>query len=210
MESEKVWHCHHRLEDEGHTREELKKRGLVFNRPPEELIFLPPHTHLSDHATTRLLGHEVSVETRNKIGNANRGKKRSEEVCRAISERKKGVNNHNFGKHFSEEHRRKIGDAQRGEKGNNWGKHPSEETIRKMVEHRRGIKWTDEARNNHQKQIEEQKVCVEQYTIDGTFVATYSSIHEAAEAVNGSAGHICCCCKGKRKQHKNYIWKYAA
>ena len=49
-----TWHCHHRLEldDEGHrlnTRNELKEKGLYFNRPASELIFLKASDHMKLH-----------------------------------------------------------------------------------------------------------------------------------------------------------------
>jgi len=36
----------------------------------------------------------------------------------------------------------------------------------------------------------------------------YPSTVEAAKAVGGLPGHITACCKGKRKQHAGYSWKY--
>ena len=51
---------------------------------------------------------------------------------------------------------------------------------------------------------------IEQYTIDGTFVATFSSIKEAAVAVgNGKAGSINNNLTGRTKSAFGYIWKYA-
>lgn len=59
-----VWCCHHRLElDENgnnqYSRDDLKARGLYYNRPPEEFIFLTKREH-------RLL--HLNEETRAKIG----------------------------------------------------------------------------------------------------------------------------------------------
>lgn len=49
-----TWVCHHRMELEPirMTMEDLKEKGLYWNRPPEELIFL---TH-SDHAKLHYTG----------------------------------------------------------------------------------------------------------------------------------------------------------
>ena len=54
VSSPEKWHCHHRLEldDNGHrlnTRGELKEKGLYFNRPASELIFLKATDHLKLH-----------------------------------------------------------------------------------------------------------------------------------------------------------------
>lgn len=53
----KVWHCHHRLEI-GPNGEitpviVLKEKGLYYNRPPEELIFLSPSMHSVIHSWIR-------------------------------------------------------------------------------------------------------------------------------------------------------------
>lgn len=50
---------------------------------------------------------------------------------------------------------------------------------------------------------------VEQYTIDGDFVAEYYSMGAAATAIGvKSAGNICMCCKGQRPIAYGYVWKY--
>ena len=48
-----------------------------------------------------------------KLSEANKGKKRSEETRRKLSEAHRGEKNPNFGKRFSEEHRRKLSEARR-------------------------------------------------------------------------------------------------
>lgn len=46
-----------------------------------------------------------------------------------------------------------------------------------------------------------------QFTKDGEFVREYHSMQEASR--NGfDASDICYCCKGERKTHKGFIWKY--
>ena len=48
-----------------------------------------------------------------------------------------------------------------------------------------------------------------QYELDGTLVATYTSIMDA-ERLNPTFYHseISKCCKGKNKTHKGYKWSY--
>lgn len=43
-----TWHCHHRFEtDLNMSIKELVSKNMYFDRPPDELIFLEPHQHLS-------------------------------------------------------------------------------------------------------------------------------------------------------------------
>jgi len=49
---------------------------------------------------------------------------------------------------------------------------------------------------------------VKQYTLDGKFVAKFSSIKEASEKTDCCAKHIPSVCKGKRRQTGGYVWKY--
>lgn len=48
-DKENVWECHHRLEDKGISRDELKTLGLYYKRPASELIFLTKEEHLKLH-----------------------------------------------------------------------------------------------------------------------------------------------------------------
>ena len=105
-----------------------------------------------------------------------------------LSEAKKG-------RCFTEEHRRKLSEAQKG-------KHPSEETRRKM----------SEANRNHPGQSKP----VNQYDLDGNYIAWYPSGKEAerqtreSERQRGvSCGSISNCCLGKTKTAGGFRWSYA-
>ena len=115
------WHCHHRLEthnSDGERREvditqkELKALGMYYNRPAEELIFLTEREHNAYNK-----GKPKSEETRRKISESAKGKKKSEETRRKISESAKG-------KKKSEETRRKMSEAHKGRnvwiRGRHW------------------------------------------------------------------------------------------
>ena len=52
-----------------------------------------------------------------------------------------------------------------------------------------------------------QKV-IEQYTLDGEFIAEYASINEASRITNISTSNICKCCKGLRNKAGGFIWRY--
>lgn len=49
---------------------------------------------------------------------------------------------------------------------------------------------------------------IEQYTIDGKLLATYESAMQAERATGANNGHILKVCRGYRKTHKGFIWKF--
>ena len=89
----------------------------------------------------------------------------------------------------TEEQKRKMSEAKIGEKHPMFGKHFSEESKRKISESM-GVNG------------------ILQYSKDGKFIAEYPSIMEAERQTGCNRGHICSCCKGKRKSTGGYIWKY--
>ena len=48
---------------------------------------------------------------------------------------------------------------------------------------------------------------VNQYTLEGLYIASFNSYSEAARKVKGTSGNVKNCCIGKSKQYKGYIWK---
>ena len=129
------WHCHHRLEThtpDGKRREvdigykELKALGLYYNRPAEELIFLPRSEH----------------EAFRKGKTAwNKGKKMSEEFCRKNAESHKGKMAWNKGKKMSAEFCRKNSESHKG-------KPKSEETKKKIGASSIGKHWYNNGKIN--------------------------------------------------------------
>lgn len=78
-----TWHCHHRLEihnDYENTMEDLILMNLYYDRPPEELIFLRASEHLSLHNKGKKPANWSNLIISNK------GKKRSEEAKKRMSE----------------------------------------------------------------------------------------------------------------------------
>lgn len=147
-----TWICHHRLEyvdGKVTSQAELKAKGLLYNRPASELIFLTPKAH------GKIPKH--TEESKKKTSAALKGRPKSEEHRRKISEANKGEKNSMYGK---------TGDknpmyGMTGEKHPMYGKHHSEETRKKMSENNahywKGKKRTAEARkkmseSNTQKQ----------------------------------------------------------
>lgn len=93
-----IWECHHRLEltldgEFAHTREELKRMGMYYNRPYFELIFLTKAEHM------RLHGKARSEEHKNSISKIHKGKLVSEETRKKMSKPK---SNSEFGKKYFE------------------------------------------------------------------------------------------------------------
>ena len=128
------WCMHHRREIKlDGTRvsiQELKDQGLYYDRPASELIFMRNGEHSTLHNKDKV----ISVETRKKMSEAQKGKQFSAEHRKKMSESQKG-------KHLPAEHRHKIAEALKG-------KHLSAETRQKMSEARKGKKlgvhwWND-------------------------------------------------------------------
>lgn len=124
-----IWDCHHRYEIyNGRTisRSTLKNRGLLYNRPASELIFLRHEDHISLHNK----GEKHPMY----------GKHPSKKTCIKLSESKKGEKNPFYGKHHKEEHKRKISESNKGEKNPMYGKHQSKETCKNMSENHANVK----------------------------------------------------------------------
>lgn len=123
-DNSQTWSCHHKLETHNSdgerrlvdiTRNELIALGMYYHRPANELIFLTNSEHVSLH---------------------NKGKLRSEEAKKRISEAHKGNQPWNKGKPCSEETKKKISEANKGKK-----------CPPRSDEHRRKMSEFAEARN---------------------------------------------------------------
>jgi len=65
------------------------------------------------------------------------------------------------------------------------------------------------AKHDYHQMNRKQMKPVLQFDESGTLIARYDGVAEAARAVGISAGHICCCLKGRRRTSGGYQWKYA-
>lgn len=133
-----TWHCHHRLEthfSDGTPRpktallssSELKALGMYLNRPANELIFLTSSEHArigsaicASGEANPMYGKCPSDETRKKLSEANKGKKRSDSFKKKISDLKKN-NTNMLGKHHAEESKLKTSLSMKGLKFYNNG-----------------------------------------------------------------------------------------
>ena len=124
-----TWHLHHRLEftldgEFAHSKSDLQRMNMYYDRPYFELIFLTKSEHVRLHRTVQ----PCSADTRKKLSDASKGRTVSDETKRKMSEARKGRTSPNKGKHLSEEHRRKISEA---------NKNISDETRKKISEARK-------------------------------------------------------------------------
>ena len=115
----------------------------------------------------------------------------SDETKQKQSEAMKGENNPLYGKHLTEEHKSKLSEAMKGENNPFYGKHLTEEHKSKLS-----------------KAHDKRKIPVSQYTIEGVFIASYESIHEAQRLTNIDKNTISRCCRGIQKTAGGFKWTY--
>ena len=113
-----------------------------------------------------------------------------------------------YGKHLSAETREKLSEAHKGKKA-------SVETRKKISDKKKGFRHTEEAKrkmSNAQINHPSRSKSVIQYDLNGNYIATYPSVREVIRLnpeMNFIPMDISLCCRGKRKTHKGFIWKYA-
>lgn len=103
----------------------------------------------------------------------------TEEHRRKLSESAKG-------RVFTDDHRRKLSEAK-------LGKAMSEDVVKKIKEKTTNGKCSKK---------------VLQYTKDGVFVCEWPSVNEIERVEGICHSNISCCCNGKTKTCRGYIWKY--
>lgn len=142
-------------------------------------------------------GNTPSEDVKRKIGNAQRGKKASEETKRKMREAHKAEKNHFYGKHHSEETKKSISKKNSGKNNPNYGKCHSEETRRKQSEANKIAK-------------EQLKKPVLQYTKDGVFVRKWDCAYSAARELGILRSNICGCCLKRYgcKSAGGFVWRY--
>lgn len=134
----------------------------------------------------------------------------SEEHKRKVSESLKGEKNGMFGKTHSEEAKRQMSISRTGEKNIWYGKQKSEGYRAKIKSTLTDYYQNHEVSEDTRKLISEKiSTPVEQYSMDGVFIASYKSTNEAGRIVGIDASCIVKVCKGKRKSAGGYHWRYA-
>ena len=170
--------------------------------------------HIAEYkATDKNIGFNISIGGTAPMA----GRHHTEEAKKKFSETRKGEHNAFYGKHHTEEAKKRMSEQRKGVK------HTEEW---KLEQSKRSKEWHKTHENpmkgNHRFAGEKNPmfgmtgskcpsaVSVNQYTLDGQFIQRFGSIVEAANSLglyNGA--HISDVCRGKRKQCKGYIWKYA-
>lgn len=134
------------------------------------------------------------------------GKKMTDDEKRHLSDIFKG-------RVFSKETREKMSDSAKKRNPETRKRKLTAETKAKISESHKGKRITEEAKrkisisNSYDRNASARSV--EQYTLSGELVATYSCIKEAAEKTGASRTHISCVCSGKRGKSGGFVWKYA-
>lgn len=124
-----------------------------------------------------------------------------------------GENNPCFGKPKSEETRKKLSEALKG-------RIITEETRKKTSETMKGVPKSEETRKKMKEAASKRtnnlptgkdhhgSKPVNQYDLNGNFIKTFESIHQAAKELSIQPNGICLNCKGKLKTTGGYIFKY--
>jgi len=136
-------------------------------------------------------GWKMTEEQRAKISVANKGRKRSAEICEFLRKRQTGK------KHTAETLEKMRQSAT--------GRKHSEETIQRLCEIKKeqGI-----PRNAVVAAAEKHKKAVAQYDFDGNAVRVWDSAMDAERECGFEHSSIARCARGKIKYHKGFIWQY--
>jgi len=141
----------------------------------------------------------LSEETKNKIGDGNRGKIVTNETKKKLSLCKKG-NLNMLGKTHSDKTKLKMSKSR-------LGKTDSEETKQKKSDSNKGRvkskEWRQNISNSHPT-----KKPVTQFTLEGAKVKDYISINEASRQTGIRVGDISAVCNNKQKSAYGFIWKF--
>ena len=160
------------------------------------------------------VGYKMSDAERAALGDRSRGRELSAESRRKISESlKEGYRTGRIAPPtHSEEALKRMSEERKGEGNPMYGRHHTPEAIASMIEKRTGRKRSEETRRHiSEARYKSEKIKrrqVDQFDLDGNYIATYASIKEAADAVGDFSSCIGSCCKGKMRRSKQYRWRY--
>lgn len=157
-----------------------------------------------------MLGHPVSKETRQKIANTLTGRKMSEKTKRKMAKigkelyenKREKLLKANTGRPCTQETREKISKGNKGKKRTPEQKARLSEAKKGSIPVNKGVPMTEERRLKQAKPVN-------QYTLNGEFIKTWTYMKDAAETLNISRNNICSCCQHKRNNAGGYKWEYA-
>ncbi len=146
----------------------------------------------------------LSDETKNKIGDSNRGKKRSCEFIRNMSVSRIGKPSWNKGLNMSLEARKNMSIS-------HIGKTQSEESNKKNSESHKGNKNHFFNKNHKPESIKKQREAnskiIIQYSIYGEFIKEHTSITQASIDTNVPRSSIGSCVRLETKKAGGFVWK---
>lgn len=161
---------------------------------------------------TQGFSHPMSEETKEKIRQANTGRKLTEEQKeylrqihtgkKASEETKEKLRQSHLGHSPSEETRKKMSESQKKRK-------PSEKQL-EILKRGRETPKSEETKEKIRKTLQltsSKNKAILQYTLDGEFIAEYISAAEAGRILGLDPSGIRKACRGQQKKCGNYIWK---
>ena len=111
---------------------------------------------------------------------------------------------------WTDEHKKQHSERVTGRGNGMYGRHHTAETKALISKNRSGKPMSEEERARKTgyllKSIEDRKVPVNQYDLDGNLIATFDSITDAAIAVGGGEPLINGCCSGKTNTAYGFKW----
>lgn len=131
-----------------------------------------------------------------------------------------GKNSPWYGKHLSKETKEKLSEAKKGKNNPFYGKTHTDEVKKKLSESSSKLRHSQETKDKISKHLKEnhadvkgknnpRAIQVDQFSLDGKFIARWDYAKEAAIALNICYSSIPACCAGRYKSAGGYIWKYS-
>lgn len=158
------------------------------------------------------LGREPSDRQRKWMSEYSRGLVWTDERRKKVSDtlKHKYSNGEIVRRPLTDEERRRRSDARKGELNPRYGTHISEETRAKMSRSHKGKVLSKEHRDKlskaHLNSFKKKRCPVYQFTLDGKYLRSYTSMKEAERETGILAASISCCCRGKSRTSGGYIW----
>jgi len=139
-----------------------------------------------------------------------KGVKISQHIIDAMAKGREGKEAWNKGKKMSDEYVQRLKERMKGNPGPMVGKKHSEETRAKLSQQRKGrTPWNVGMKGQYKmpNQTKKRKPVL-QFTLNGEFVKEYVSASHAAKKVGIRKSDVSAVATGRKKYHKEYVWKY--
>ena len=178
--------------------EECKNEELI-NKEQYYLDNLNPIYNINKIAEN-CTGRILSEESRNKISIKNKGKKHTEDTKKKLSEYRR-----NNPLNFTNEIRQKISNSKKGKNNPMYGK----SYITRIEAVKKSLTGKPRPQEIKDKIGKANSIAVVQLDMQNNFIKFWDSTMQIERELQGFLGNgVTRCCKGQRKQYKNFIWKY--